>query len=122
LHDEFLIEVHAIGQEHILKGALVLVLAVCLDRDFFPEGKGRATVLTVAQRLAFLGAINHAEADMFSFVVLQDFDGFASRTETTGQLEGLEGETRDAGSSPPLAERLLGIVRPSRSAYRAATI
>ena len=35
--DEFLIEVHAIGQQHISKGAPVLVLAVRLERDFFPK-------------------------------------------------------------------------------------
>jgi hypothetical protein len=30
-----------IGQEHIPKGALVLVVAVSLERDFFREGEVR---------------------------------------------------------------------------------
>ena len=42
LLDEFLIESHAIGQDHIAKGALILVVAVGLDRNAFTEGEGRA--------------------------------------------------------------------------------
>ena len=38
--DEFLIEVHPIGQDHVPKGAFVLVVAVRLDGDLFPEGEG----------------------------------------------------------------------------------
>ena len=34
--DEFLIEDHAIRQEHIAKGALVLVVTVSLDGDILP--------------------------------------------------------------------------------------
>ncbi len=32
LLDEFLIEIHAIGQDHIGKGADVLVVTICLER------------------------------------------------------------------------------------------
>jgi hypothetical protein len=39
LLDVFLIDVHAIGQDHVSKGACVLVLAVGLDGDFLPEGE-----------------------------------------------------------------------------------
>ena len=39
LIDEFLIEIHAIGEDHIAKGALVLVVAVSLKRDFLPQGE-----------------------------------------------------------------------------------
>jgi len=35
---EFLIQIHAIGQEHIGKGALVLVVTVRLERDFCAKG------------------------------------------------------------------------------------
>jgi hypothetical protein len=35
--DQGVIDVGAIGQEHIGKGALVLVEAVRLERDFFPK-------------------------------------------------------------------------------------
>jgi hypothetical protein len=42
---EFLIEVHAIRQMHISKGALVLVVAVGPERDLFPKDEGRGRVL-----------------------------------------------------------------------------
>jgi hypothetical protein len=32
LLDEFLIEIHAIGQDRIGKGAFVLVVTICLER------------------------------------------------------------------------------------------
>ncbi len=35
LLDEFLIEIHPIGQDHVSKGARVLVVAVFSDRGFF---------------------------------------------------------------------------------------
>jgi hypothetical protein len=37
LVDEFLIEIHPIRQDHVSKGALVFVVAVCLERDRFPK-------------------------------------------------------------------------------------
>ena len=43
LLDEFLIDVRAIRQEHIGKRALVLVVAVRLERDFFPKGEVSGT-------------------------------------------------------------------------------
>jgi hypothetical protein len=61
LLDEFLIEIHAIGQEHIGIGAPVLV---------------------VAERLAFLRAVDAAEADAFRVLVVQNFEGVA--IEDTG--------------------------------------
>jgi len=39
LPDEFLIQVDPIGQDHVSKGALVLVVAVRLSGDFFTEGE-----------------------------------------------------------------------------------
>jgi hypothetical protein len=45
LLDEFLIEIRPVRQDHIGKGALVLVVAVGLERDFFPEDKGRGGML-----------------------------------------------------------------------------
>jgi hypothetical protein len=44
---EFLIEAHAIGQEHIGKGVPELVDAVRLERDFIAEGEVRGGVLGV---------------------------------------------------------------------------
>ena len=43
--DKLLIDACAIGQDHISKGALVLVVAVRLDGDLFPEGELRGRVL-----------------------------------------------------------------------------
>jgi hypothetical protein len=37
LLDEFLIQAHPIGLDHVSKGALVLVEAVDLEGDFLPE-------------------------------------------------------------------------------------
>jgi hypothetical protein len=78
LCDEFLIQVHPIGQEHIPNGALVLVVAVCLDGDLFPEGEARGGLLRVlAIRLAFLWAVDAGKTDAFRVLVVQDFDGVA---------------------------------------------
>ena len=77
-----MVDVRAIGQEHISKRTLVLVVAVRLEGDLFPEGEGRGGVLgVVARRLALRWAIYPAETDAFSVVVVQDFGGVAvSRT------------------------------------------
>jgi len=43
LLDEFLIEIHPIGQDHVSKGALVLVVAVSLDRNFLAESEVKSS-------------------------------------------------------------------------------
>ena len=74
--DEFLIQIHPIGQEHIGKGAPVLVVAVSLERDFLAKDHGRGRVLRLLPvGLALLRAINPAEADTFGMMAVQDFDG-----------------------------------------------
>ena len=78
LLDEFLIEIHAIGQEHISQGALVLVMAVGLDRHVLPEGEVRGGLLgSLAEGLALLRAVDATEADTFRVLVVQDFEGVA---------------------------------------------
>jgi hypothetical protein len=78
LPHEFLIQFHPIGQEHIGKGAFVLVVAVRLDGNVFPESEGRGGLLgALAERLAFLRAVDAAEADTFRVLVVQDFEGVA---------------------------------------------
>ncbi len=73
-----MIDVSAIGQEHISNRAPVLVLAKGLKRDFLPEGEVRGGLLrSFAIGLAFLRAVDPAEADAFGFVVVQDFNGVA---------------------------------------------
>ena len=68
----------SIRQEHAPKGALVLVVVVGLDGDFIPEGKFRGRVLGVPPlSLALLRAVDAAEADTFSMVAVQHFDGVA---------------------------------------------
>ncbi len=39
LPDEFVIQIHPIGQDHLSQDAFVLVKAVCLDGDFFTKGQ-----------------------------------------------------------------------------------
>jgi hypothetical protein len=45
LSDEFLIEIHPIGQEYIGNRALILVVAISLERDFFPKGEVRGDLI-----------------------------------------------------------------------------
>ena len=73
-----MIDVGVIGQKHIGKGALVLIVAVCLDGHVLPKGEGRSGMLSVvAVGLAFPWAVDAAEADTFGVVVVQGFDGVA---------------------------------------------
>jgi hypothetical protein len=76
--DQLLVEVHAIRQDHYSNRALVLVVAVGLEHDFFLKGEGsEAAACMLAERLAFLGAVDATEADTFSMVAVQDFEGVA---------------------------------------------
>ncbi len=43
--DQHVIDLGTIGQEHVSKGALVLVEAVLLDRDFFPNARSATACL-----------------------------------------------------------------------------
>ena len=53
-------------------------MAVGLEGDFLPEGEGRGGLLgSLAEGLAFLRAVDAAEADAFRVLVVQDFDGVA---------------------------------------------
>jgi hypothetical protein len=69
------IDVRAVGQEHIGKGAPVLVEAVSLERDYFPESEVRGGVLGfLAVSLAFLRTVDPAETDAFRVLVVEDFE------------------------------------------------
>ena len=73
-----MIDVGAILQEHIPKGAPVLVLAVGQEGDFFSKDqRGRGVLGVVAVGLAFLWAVDAAQADTFRVLVVQDFKGVA---------------------------------------------
>jgi hypothetical protein len=72
------IDVGAISEENVGKRPPVLVLAVRLECDFFPEGEGRGGMLgVVAVCLALLRAVDAAEADTLRAGVVEDFDGVA---------------------------------------------
>ena len=76
LSDEFLIDVRSIRQEHVSKGTPILVLAVRLERNFFPKDQRRGGMLCiVAVGLALLRAIDAVEADTFRALVVQNFEG-----------------------------------------------
>ena len=60
-------------------------MTVGLDGDFLPEGEVRGGVLGfLAVGLAFLRAVDAAEADAFGFVVVQDFNGVAVEDRDDG--------------------------------------
>jgi hypothetical protein len=91
------VDVGAIGQKHITKSAPELVLASGLDDDFFPKGKVRSRLLgSRAVSLAFLWAINAAQADAFSAVAVQDSRVSQSRMLVAGP-EKSEATTNWAG-------------------------
>ena len=76
--DQRVIDVGAIGQDHVSNSKRVLVMAVGLDCDFLPKGEGRGCLLgTLAVGLAFLYAVDAVETDPFGVDVVQDFDGVA---------------------------------------------
>ena len=73
-----MIDVSAIGQEDISKGAPILVLAVCLERDRLTKNqRWRSLLGSIAVSLALLGAVDAVETDAFRMVIVQDFDGVA---------------------------------------------
>ena len=93
--DEFLIEAHPIRQEHITKGALVLVVTVSLDGDVLPKDEVRGGVLgIVAKGLAFLRAVDAVESDALRALVVQDFESVAVKDSDEGASE-IGGESRD---------------------------
>ncbi len=56
-------EVHPIGQDHVSKGALVLVVSIGLDGDFSPKGEVRGGLLgSLAVSGAFFRAVDCAQA------------------------------------------------------------
>ncbi len=78
----------AIGQEQIGQGALVLVLAVRLERDFFPEDQGGRCLLgSMAVSLALLGAVDATEANAFGAVVVQHFECVAVEDGDDGAVK-----------------------------------
>lgn len=59
-----------------------------LDGDILPKGEFRGCVLGVlAERLAFLRAVDAAEANAFRVLVVQDFDGVSVEDRDDGAGE-----------------------------------
>ena len=71
--DQRVIDVGAIGQEYLRKGALVVVLAECLEGDCLSKDSLRSGLLrSIAVSLALLWAVDAVEADTFRVVIVQD--------------------------------------------------
>ncbi len=86
-----MVHTRVIGQEDIGHETLILVLAVTLNRHRPPEDQGRRGPLRdLAERLAFLGAVNAIEADPLRLAVVQDVNGVAvdDADHRTGERNG----------------------------------
>ncbi len=78
IFNQGVIDVSAIGQDDIPNGALVLIVAVRLERDFFPIDRFRGRLLrSLAVCLALLRTVDAAEANAFCMGIVQDFDRVA---------------------------------------------
>ena len=101
-----MVDVGAIGQEHISDGAPVLVETVRLERDLFPKGEFRGGLLgALAVSLAFFGTVDAVEADAFSLFVVENFYGVAVRDAHNLPRELNGGERRGNGGVTLLARR-----------------
>lgn len=64
IFNEYVIDIRSIHQEYVSKDAPVPIMSVGLDRHFLAECEARGGVLrSRAKGLAFLGAVDAAEAD-----------------------------------------------------------
>ena len=77
-------DIRSIRQEHVSKGALVLVVAMRLDRNFFSEGEVSGGALAVS--LALPRAVDAAETDALR-VVVRIFKGVAVQDPTPSTWE-----------------------------------
>jgi len=63
-------------------------VAVGLDGDLFPKGEGRSSLFrSLAEGLAFLRAVDPAEADTFRVLVVQNFEGVTVQVLPPSTLE-----------------------------------
>lgn len=80
-----MVDVGSIGQKHISDGVTILVLAASLECNFFSEDQLRRGMLCiVAVCLPLLRTVDAAEADAFSAMAVQDFEGVASKDGDDG--------------------------------------
>ena len=71
-------DIGLLGQDHISNGALVLVVTIGVEGDFFPKGEVRGSLpRSLAEGVVFLWAINAVEADTRRVLVVQDFEDVA---------------------------------------------
>jgi hypothetical protein len=76
LLDEFLIEVHAIRQDHVSNGSAVLFLAECLEHYVLIKDQlGGGLLCSLPIGLAFLWAVDAVEPNTSRPLVVQDFEG-----------------------------------------------
>lgn len=75
-----MVDVGAIRQEYIGQSALVLIVAVGLERDFLSKDQCRRSLFgSLAVGLAILRAVDAMEADAFRSPTMQDLDSIVSR-------------------------------------------
>ena len=76
--DQRVIDVRSIRQQSISKRTLVFITAIGLEGNLLPIDQLKCGVFgLLAKSLAFLGAVDAAEADAFRTLVVKDFDGVA---------------------------------------------
>ena len=91
------IDVRAIGQDHVSKDALVPIFPVSLKRNFFPIGEGRGGLLRpLPIGLAFFMAVDAAETDTLRILVGRTSMVLPSRTETPGPVKSALARERTA--------------------------
>jgi putative transposase len=72
------------GKNHVSKGAFVFIVAVSLYRDSFLKPRLSGSLLGLLHiSLTLLRSINPAEADTFSMVAVQYFEGVAAEAVAT---------------------------------------
>ena len=75
----------AIHQEHVSKGALVLVMAVGLNGHILPESESRGGVLgVVAVGLALFGCVDAVQSNLDVAMIMKTSMVSLSRIRTTG--------------------------------------
>ena len=83
-----MIDVGAIGQKHISKGAPILVEAVSLERHVLTKDQLRGRLLrSLPVGLAFLWTVDALESDTLRVLVVQDFDRVAVEARMTSRID-----------------------------------
>ena len=83
-----MIDMGAIAQEHVGKGASIFVPAMGFENDISSEDERRRRLLrSGTERMAFLRAVNPTQPYTFRMGIVQTSNVSPSRTETTGPVK-----------------------------------